>query len=372
MIWWIVATLCAFFIKGLCGFANTLIFTTILSFGNNNINISPGELILGYPTNLILAWKERRSIKWGICIPLAVMVIVGSIPGALFLKNVDTGLIKVIFGFVIVGIGIEMLLREIGNKKMKQSRLVLGIIGILSGLLCGLYGVGALLGAYVNRVTGDSHSFKANICIVFLVENTFRIVLYVIWGIITFDILKQTIFLVPFMLIGLALGMLGSRILNEKLVKKAVIVMLIVSGIALIINSSSICGGFKMDLSQDYRKVKGIEQVIFRDYFKHDTYCRSFWGLKKVVTGEEGEKKEEAFCDVECLNELGIWPEGSIEQMKVFPDGQYLLYQEIEYDYSGSGMTDDEYCYYRVVDTDSGEIITIYQGYREWYEVGFR
>lgn len=56
MFWWIVATICAFFIKGLCGFANTLVFTTILSFENSNVNISPVELILGYPTNIILVW----------------------------------------------------------------------------------------------------------------------------------------------------------------------------------------------------------------------------------------------------------------------------------------------------------------------------
>ena len=65
MFWWITATICAFFIKRLCGFANTLVFTTILSFGNNNVDISPVELILGYPTNIILAWKERKSIRWG-------------------------------------------------------------------------------------------------------------------------------------------------------------------------------------------------------------------------------------------------------------------------------------------------------------------
>ena len=32
----ILATLAAFFIKGLCGFANTLVFQSILSFGVNN------------------------------------------------------------------------------------------------------------------------------------------------------------------------------------------------------------------------------------------------------------------------------------------------------------------------------------------------
>ena len=237
MIFWIIATLCAFFVKGLCGFANTLVFTTILSFGNNNVNISPVELILGYPTNIILAWKERKAIRWSICLPLALLVIVGSIPGALFLKNADTGVIKIFFGVIIILIGLEMLLRDFQAKKMKQSKAALGIIGVLSGLLCGLYGVGALLGAYVNRVTDDSSSFKANICVVFLVENTFRIVLYAIWGIITFDIVKQALVLVPLMLIGLLLGMYSGKYLNEKIVKKLVIIMLVVSGVALIMNN---------------------------------------------------------------------------------------------------------------------------------------
>lgn len=226
-----------FFVKGLCGFANTLVFTTILSFGNSNVNISPVELVLGYPTNIILVWKERKSIKWSICVPLALLVIVGSVLGALFLKNADTGIIKMIFGVVIILIGLEMLLREFQTKKIGQSKIVLGIIGVLSGLLCGLYGVGALLGAYVNRVTNDSSSFKANICVVFLIENTFRIILYGLWGIITFDIFKQAIILIPLMFIGLVLGMFSEKYLDEKIIKKVVIIMLIVSGIALILNN---------------------------------------------------------------------------------------------------------------------------------------
>lgn len=240
MFGWMVATVCAFFVKGLCGFANTLVFTTILSFGNSNVNISPVELLLGYPTNIILAWKERKSIKWNICIPLALLVITGSVPGILFLKNSDTNSIKKIFGIVIIFIGTEMLLREFQIKRKprkKQSKIVLGFIGVLSGLLCGLYGVGALLGAYVNRVTDDSSSFKANICVVFLVENTFRIILYGLWGIITFDIFKKIIILIPLMLIGLALGMFSGKYLDEKVIKKVVIILLIISGIALILNN---------------------------------------------------------------------------------------------------------------------------------------
>lgn len=234
MVWW-TAAVCAFFIKGLCGFANTLVFTTILSFAADNARISPVELLLGYPSNLILMWKERRFIRWKLCLPLSALVTAGSIPGILFLKNTDAGVIKVIFGVVIFLLGLEMLLRELRQKKVRQSRAVLMIVGVLSGLLCGLYGVGALLGAYLSRVTEDSASFKANICVVFLVENTLRIFLYALWGILTVEILKQAVLLLPFMLAGLGLGMLGSRVLDEARVKKCVTVMLMLSGAALIL-----------------------------------------------------------------------------------------------------------------------------------------
>jgi uncharacterized membrane protein YfcA len=237
MIFWIIATLLAFYVKGLCGFANTLVFTSILTFGTANINISPVELILGYPTNLIISIKERKAITPRIVIPLAVMVIIGSLGGALFLKNADTTLIKIIFGVLVILVGIEMLLRELSQKKAKNSRVLLTIIGILSGFLCGLYGVGALLGAYIGRTTEDLKSFKANICTVFIIENTFRIILYLFYGIITMESLKRALILSPFMLIGLGAGMLSAGRISEHVVKKIVIILLIVSGIALILNN---------------------------------------------------------------------------------------------------------------------------------------
>jgi len=151
------------------------------------------------------------------------------------LKNLDARLIKIFFGAVIVGIALEMLLRS--GAKGKQSRAVMLVIGILSGMLCGLFGVGALLGAYLTRVTDDTHAFKGNLCMVFFVENTFRLILYIASGIITLAAFKQALLLAPVMLVSLWLGMKAGHIINEKTAKKIVLVMLLVSGIALIINS---------------------------------------------------------------------------------------------------------------------------------------
>ena len=61
--------------------------------------------------------------------------------------------------------------------------------------------------------------------------------MYSALGIITLQTVKQAVILVPLMYLGLALGMLGSKFMDEKWVKRIVIVMLIVSGFALVINS---------------------------------------------------------------------------------------------------------------------------------------
>lgn len=234
MIWWIIATLSAFYVKGLCGFANTLVFTTVMSFGMSNRNISPVELLLGYPSNAVIAYRERKSIDPRLCLPLAALVVLGSIPGMLLLKNADTGAVKLVFGVVIVLLGVEMLLRERQKTQVKESKVLLALIGLLSGVLCGLYGVGALLGAYIGRVAKDAKAFRANICVVFFVENTLRIVLYSIAGLLNMGMALQALRLLPVALLGLFLGAQSAELVSEKTVKRVVIIMLILSGLSLI------------------------------------------------------------------------------------------------------------------------------------------
>jgi uncharacterized membrane protein YfcA len=231
---WIIATLVAFYVKGLCGFANTLVFTSILGFGESNVAISPVELLLGYPTNMILTWRNRKKLNKYVFIPLAILVLIGSIPGAFLLKNVNAGYIKIVFGVVVILLGIELYIRDVKPSTAKESKLMLAVIGIVSGMLCGLFGVGALLAAYVGRVTKTSDEFKANISAVFIVENTFRIILYSVLGIISFASIRQALIMMPFVLIGLFAGMKSAKVLDERVVKRLVIILLVISGVALI------------------------------------------------------------------------------------------------------------------------------------------
>lgn len=234
---WIIAAVVAYFIKGLCGFANTLVFTSILSFDVANANISPIDLLLGYPANLLLTWRNRKDLNPKVYLPLAALVLAGSVPGSFLLKNMDVKAIKLVFGVVVVALGAEMLSREYSKKRMHSSKPVLAVIGVTAGALCGLFGVGALLAAYVSRVTENNSAFKANISAVFIADNTFRVFLYHALGLLTLDTLQAAILLLPAALLGLLAGMTCSGRMNESFARKCTSVLLVLSGVSLVLKS---------------------------------------------------------------------------------------------------------------------------------------
>ena len=193
--------------------------------------------MLGYPANVILTWKNRRDLEPRVFLPLAALVLAGSIPGALMLKNIDARFIKLVFGVVVIALGMEMFSRECSKKHVQSSKLVLAAIGVTAGMLCGLFGVGALLAAYVSRVTETDSSFKANISAVFIVDNTFRIILYKALGLLTLATVKSVLLLIPFALPGLFTGMTCCGHMNEQNVRKITTVFLILSGISLVLRN---------------------------------------------------------------------------------------------------------------------------------------
>ena len=149
----------------------------------------------------------------------------------------DARAIKLVFGVVVAALGAEMLSREYSKKRVRSSKVVLAIIGVTAGVLCGLFGVGALLAAYVSRVTEDDGSFKANISAVFIADNTFRIILYSALGLLTLDTVKSALLLIAFALLGLFAGIQCSSRMDEKLVRKITSVLLVLSGISLILKN---------------------------------------------------------------------------------------------------------------------------------------
>jgi uncharacterized membrane protein YfcA len=228
----------SYIVKGMCGFANTLVFSSIMAFHVNNVDISPLDLIVGIPANICQLVSNRKHVHMKEAVLLSALVIAGAIPGALLLKHGGTQGIKLLFGVVVVALGLEMLWGEIhGKKPTKPNTVVLLAIGITAGLMVGLFGVGALLAAYVSRTTENSKEFKGTLAVVFLVDNATRLILYSATGILNAHILMLGICGLPLMAAGLWIGMRLAKHVDEKMARLVVDSFLVLSGISLLITS---------------------------------------------------------------------------------------------------------------------------------------
>lgn len=167
----------------------------------------------------------------------------------------------------------------------------------------------------------------------------------------------------------------------------------------LVVDGLVFCGMkyvFHLDFSQEYRQVEEIGQLRFWKRGDKKVYIRYPFGLRPIEMREDVPEEEKpalswldmGVCDVADSGELTAWydwkedtvfigtAQGEIqktfdavydvEKLAFSPDGRYLLVYEI--DYRGE-ITDDEYCYYRVIDLEDGAQYTIYSGYREWFRV---
>ena len=229
-----VAIFIAYFVKGIAGFANTLIFSGIMNFFTTNINISPVELLLGTPSNVVMVVKNRRLISPKVVVPISLCMIAGMIPGTFFLKVGDDRLLKLILGLVVIALGVEMLLRLRSQRQAKASWALLVFVGVVSGILIGIFGIGAFLVAYISRTAPDTDAFKGDLACVFLIDNIFRTILYAATGILTKSVLLTALQLAPMMALGFAAGILLSKKLPERTIRLIVILLLIVNGVSLI------------------------------------------------------------------------------------------------------------------------------------------
>ena len=237
MIIWIIAAAAAGFIKGLCGIGDAPVFASILSFSANNIDISPVSVVPSLVTNIIIAWQNRKSLQRRIWVPMALLLIAGTIPGILLLKNTDTGTLKLVFGFFIMFVGALMIYNELGTKKIKPSKWLLLTVGILAGITSGLFGIGVLLTVYISLTTKDMSSFKANICAIFSAENFVRMIMYIVFGLYTRSVLEHIALIIPFQFAGVFLGMKAASVLDERKAKLAVMCVLIFSGLMIVLTN---------------------------------------------------------------------------------------------------------------------------------------
>ena len=238
MILWMLAALVGYFVKGVAGIGNTLVVTSAMAYTRTNAEITPVELLLCVPTNLAVTWVYRRHINWKLAMAPLCMMLLGDALGVLLLKNIDVTVMKAIFGVVLILLSVEQLWRELRGKPAGAGHPVLMMtLCIAAGVLSGMFGIGALLAAYLSRVTTDDATYKGTMSIVFTIDNFFRVIAYSAAGLLNAVSMTRAAMLLPFMAVGLFLGIRLSGRLNARTMRIIIGVMLLLSGLPLLLTA---------------------------------------------------------------------------------------------------------------------------------------
>jgi len=239
----IPAVLFAGISKGGFGSAAAFAATPLLA-----LILEPGEAIgVMLPLLVVMDFSALKPYwkEWDV--PSSKALILGGIPGvilgAALYRVANPDLIRFLIGAVAVGFVLFQLARARGLiRPAKQP---------MSDRAGVLFGVGAGFTSFISHAGGpvaamyllskplSKRAYQATTVIVFWVSNLIKFIPYLMLGIFTWQTALADLFLLPFAIIGVYLGVWAHRIVPERLYFTLVYVFLTITGTKLIFDALS-------------------------------------------------------------------------------------------------------------------------------------
>lgn len=226
----------SFIIKGLVGFGDPLLFNPLLSVRIDNKHISPGLLPVSLALNAVVVYRSRHSIHPKKLLPICFWMVLGIVPGTLLLKYATSWTLKVALGILIILLGIEMLTRS-EEASMKPNPVLMAIMSFSSGVSSALFGINLIFLAYLERTTTDRDEFRGSICLVFLIESIFRLLVYGANGIMTTFSMQIAAISLPAALLGMWIGTQIDKRIDDSMIRKLIVYVFIIGGISTVIRA---------------------------------------------------------------------------------------------------------------------------------------
>lgn len=182
-----------------------------------------------------LTWRYRRQCQWKLALIPACFFLITSSIAIYLVPYLPTELLKKVFGVFLIGLSVYFLTVS-GKLKAKANLPTAMVCAGLSGVTESLLGIGGPpMVVYFLAAMDDKEQYLATIQFFFFVSGAYTMILRIINGIYTTDLLGYTA-------IGLAaitLGkFIGGRIvdrINAETMKKIIYVFLGISGIVTLI-----------------------------------------------------------------------------------------------------------------------------------------
>jgi uncharacterized membrane protein YfcA len=230
-----LVVLFAYLVKGISGFAEGMIMTSLCLLFLDIKFVLPALLVIMLAGDIYNSARLRRDVDWE-KIRLAILPsIAGVILGTIFLSILNSALIKTAFGIFVSLFALNLLFANSKAASGRISRWWALVAGFSGGLIEALLGTGGPpVVIYLNRAGLKKAAFRATCTAFFLVFNLARLPAYLFAGILTIETALVGIALIPAMVLGTAIGMKAHGFFDEKFFAKCVAGLLLLIGLKMI------------------------------------------------------------------------------------------------------------------------------------------
>lgn len=233
-----LVVLAAMTVGSAIGFGS-MILTVIMASHFVPLNLLLAAVV---PLNLLLAvvlgWRERAHMDRAVILKLVVpWMTVGTALGLWLSQAQDDLTLKFLFSVLVLVLALRELWRLRGggpqhNPALPRPAAISALL--LGGLIHGLFASGGPLVVYVvGRQILDKRAFRATLLGIWILMNLVLVVSYAASGRLSLESGQTTLYLLPSVLGGMALGNWLHHKLDADLFRKLVFVMLTLGALAL-------------------------------------------------------------------------------------------------------------------------------------------
>ncbi len=225
----------AYIVKGVSGFGEGMVFITLSLLFLDIKFILPIAAVLMLAADLYLIYRTRMDVnRRALCI-MAAPVVIGVLAGAYMLSVLDSAILETALGVFIFLFAVKMLVFDNGKAAGRIRKSLGTAAGFFGGLLDGVFGTGGPpVVMYLSHSGLGKAAFRATCIMTFFVYHVFRIFGYSYFGILTPETVQIGLLLIPGMILGSVVGMKIHPILDERVFRKLIGVLLLIVGMALI------------------------------------------------------------------------------------------------------------------------------------------
>lgn len=224
----------SFYTRSLLGFGGALISIPLMAFLFPLRFAVPLEAIFEVLLSLMLIRGEWRRVDKKIMAMLLVGSFIGTLIGTYVLKSFSNVMLLKMLGIIIILFSLNLLRKNDVQPVKKFSWPIGVIIGTISGILGGIFGTsGPPIVLYLAYQIKVRNILRATLIGYFMFDFAVRLVVFGASGFLTTSIGYYALLLTPGLIVGTLFGKKHFIIVDDRLYKKAVIAILIVSGILL-------------------------------------------------------------------------------------------------------------------------------------------